>query len=115
MLPAATATASDRIYTEGRVYPQLPEVLPAKRVNRPVAGSSPFRGGVFYDPAPADGKPDDYFGFSLGSGIAVGSFVFDMAYQYRFGKDVGESLVEGFDFSQDVEEHTVYMSIIIHL
>jgi len=74
----------------------------------------PVRAGVFYDPAPAEGSPDDYYGFSLGSGITVGRFVFDIAYQYRFGNDVGASILDNLDFSQDVEEHTVYSSLIIH-
>lgn len=74
----------------------------------------PFRGGLFYDPAPADGKPDDYYGFSLGTGIARGRFVFDTAYQFRFGNDVGKFMLEEQDFSQDVREHTVYASMIFH-
>jgi len=74
----------------------------------------PIRGGVFYDPAPAEGSPDDYYGFSLGSGIAIGRFIFDIAYQYRFGNDVGSSMLENLDFSEDVKEHTVYGSMIFH-
>ncbi|MBT8368271.1 MAG: outer membrane protein transport protein [Deltaproteobacteria bacterium] len=74
----------------------------------------PLRAGLFYDPAPAEGSPDDYYGFSLGSGIASGRFIFDIAYQYRFGNNVGESTLQNLDFSQDVKEHTVYSSIIIH-
>jgi len=74
----------------------------------------PLRGGAFYDPAPAEGSPDDYFGFSLGSGIAYGRFVFDIAYQYRFGNNVGTSILKNLDFSQDVEERTIYSSVIIH-
>ena len=74
----------------------------------------PLRGGVFYDPAPAEGSPDDYFGFSLGSGITYGRFIFDIAYQYRFGNNVGTSILKNLNFSQDVEEHTVYSSVIIH-
>ena len=74
----------------------------------------PLRCGVFYDPAPAVGSPDDYYGFSLGSGFGMGRVVFDMAYQFRYGNDVGESLVDGSDFSQDVEEHLLYSSLIIH-
>jgi len=66
----------------------------------------PLRGGIFYDPAPAEGSPDDYFGFSVGSGIAYKRFVFDIAYQYRFGNDVGTSILQNLNFSQDVEEHT---------
>jgi len=74
----------------------------------------PLRGGLFYDPAPAEGSPDDYYGFSVGSGISIGRFIFDIAYQYRFGNNVGESILQNRDFSQDVKEHTVYSSLIIH-
>ena len=75
----------------------------------------PLRGGLFYDPAPAEKSPDDFYGFSLGSGIAVGRYVFDIAYQYRFGKDVGKSLqAKELNFSQDIDEHTVYLSLIVH-
>lgn len=74
----------------------------------------PVRAGFFYDPAPAQGTTDHYFGFSLGSGIGIGRFVFDIAYQYRFGRDVGKSLVRGFGFSQDVDEHSFYSSLIVH-
>jgi long-subunit fatty acid transport protein len=74
----------------------------------------PLRGGVFYDPAPAEGSPDDFYGFSVGSGIGIGRFIFDIAYQYRFGNDVGSSILQNLDFSEDVKEHTVYASIIFH-
>lgn len=74
----------------------------------------PLRGGLFYDPAPAEGSPDDYYGFSVGSGISIGRFIFDIAYQYRFGNNVGESILPDRDLSQDVKEHTVYSSLIIH-
>ncbi|MGA1824080.1 MAG: OmpP1/FadL family transporter [bacterium] len=74
----------------------------------------PVRGGIFYDPAPAVGDPDDYYGFSLGSGIAVDRFSFDIAYQYRYGNNVCEYMLEALDFSQDLHEHTVYSSMIIH-
>ena len=74
----------------------------------------PLRAGFFYDPAPAEGSPDTFLGFSLGTGIGIGRFIFDIAYQYRFGRDVGESLLPALRFSQDVDEHTVYSSLIIH-
>jgi long-subunit fatty acid transport protein len=74
----------------------------------------PLRGGIFYDPAPAEGSPDDFYGLSLGSGIAYGRFIFDIAYQYRFGNDVSTFIMENLDFFQDVSEHTVYSSVIIH-
>ncbi|RLC20959.1 MAG: hypothetical protein DRI57_03525 [Deltaproteobacteria bacterium] len=81
----------------------------------------PVRGGIFYDPAPAEGNPDDFFGFSIGSGIAYINrkkdkplFSFDIAYQCRFGNNVGASFLKGWGFSQDVREHTVYSSVIIY-
>jgi len=74
----------------------------------------PFRGGLFYDPAPAEGSPDDFYGFSLGTGIVMGKFVFDLAYQYRFGKDTGSHILPGLKFSQDIREHTLYSSLIVH-
>ena len=74
----------------------------------------PLRGGIFYDPAPAEGSPDNFYGFSLGSGFAKGRFIFDIAYQYRFGRDVGTSILQNLNFSQDVDEHTLYGSIIFH-
>jgi len=74
----------------------------------------PLRGGVFYDPAPAEGSPDDIYGISLGSGVGVGRFVFDIAYQYRFGNDIGSDILTALDFSQDLREHTVYASMIFH-
>ncbi len=73
----------------------------------------PLRGGIFYDPAPTVGNPDDFFGFSIGTGIGIKRFVFDIAYQYRFGNNVGSSILKEQDLSQDVEEHTVYTSVTI--
>ncbi len=74
----------------------------------------PLRAGVFYDSAPAEGSPDKYVGFSLGSGLYYKRYIFDIAYQYRFGNDVGSSIFQDLDFSQDVREHTVYTSLIVH-
>ncbi len=74
----------------------------------------PLRSGVFYDPAPAEGHPDNYFGLSLGSGLAYKKFIFDFAIQYRFGNDVGAYASQDLDYSQDVQEIIVYSSFIIH-
>ncbi len=49
----------------------------------------PFRAGLFYDPAPSEGSPDDFYGMSLGTGFSIGRIILDMSYQYRFGTDVG--------------------------
>jgi long-subunit fatty acid transport protein len=75
----------------------------------------PLRCGVFYDPAPAQGSPDDFFGFSLGAGFTKNEwFSFDVAYQFRFGDNVGASLFPFESFSQNVREHKVYASVIVY-
>ncbi len=74
----------------------------------------PFRAGLFYDPEPADNSPDDFFGFSLGSGIVYKKIVLDMAYQFRFGRGVRTTTVGDEDSSQDVDQHTLYASVIYH-
>jgi len=75
----------------------------------------PLRAGVFYDPVPAQASPDDYYGFSLGSGFSMERYAFDIAYQYKFGNNVGDSLTdESIPQNQDVEEHLVYSSFIIY-
>lgn len=74
----------------------------------------PVRAGIFYDPEPAENSPDDFYGISLGTGIAYKKVVYDIAYQYRFGRDVRSTTVGNDDSSQDVDQHTIYMSLIYH-
>jgi len=74
-----------------------------------------YRAGLFYDPAPAQKSSEKYFGISFGLGYTKNShFSFDTAYQYRYGKDVGKSLMKNLDFSQDIQEHSLYSSIIFY-
>jgi long-subunit fatty acid transport protein len=74
----------------------------------------PFRAGIFYDPEPAPGSPDDFWGMSVGAGIAYKSIVYDLAYQYRFGGDVRSAVVGEEEATQDVKQHALYMSVIYH-
>lgn len=74
----------------------------------------PIRGGLFYDPAPEEKSPDDYYGFSLGTGFGTNSYAFDIAYQFRYGSDVSHSKMSPDKFSQDIEEHLFYTSLIIY-
>ncbi|MEE4359200.1 MAG: outer membrane protein transport protein [Desulfococcaceae bacterium] len=76
----------------------------------------PIRGGLFYDPAPAEGNPDDIYGFSLGLGFSKNErYSLDFAYQFRFGNSMGESLVKNAGFSQDRHEHKIYLSLILYM
>ena len=73
-----------------------------------------LRAGLFTTPLPAEGSPDDYYGFSLGYGVAYKRVIVDLAYQSRFGNEVGGSILEGAGYSQDVYEHSFYSSLIFH-
>lgn len=100
-----------------------------------------LRAGLFYDPEPAsgrkdawwgvkrgDGKPDDYYGVALGLGVLIKNRVnIDLAYQYRWGNDVRrDTLVDqgntrtpvggGLDrgFKEDVDQHLLYLSTVIY-
>jgi len=91
-----------------------------------------LRAGLYYDPEPASGRadrwwgvtcgsgnPDDYYGATLGLGLLVGSRVnIDAAYEYRWGNNVrrdtwaGTPLERG--FSVDVDQHQFYLSTVIY-
>ncbi len=68
----------------------------------------PFRAGFFYDPEPGDGGIDHFYGFTLGSGITVKQFVFDLAYQFRTGT------VESQAVDTMVYQHNIIASVIYH-
>ncbi|MBN1270482.1 MAG: hypothetical protein JXB04_12900 [Kiritimatiellae bacterium] len=79
----------------------------------------PLRGGVYWEQRPAAGEPDEYLGFSLGSGISLGKdpgkLILDAAYVYRRGDDVMGTLVpDQSELHTDVVEHQVYISSIWH-
>jgi len=48
----------------------------------------PLRCGIFYDPEPSIGAPQDFYGMSLGFGIVINRLAIDLSYQYRFGNEV---------------------------
>ena len=73
-----------------------------------------YRAGLFYDPEPSEGSPDDYYGLSMGFGLYYfGSnynCLFDLAYQYRRGTTNFLTL----NIKQKTREHKVYASLIYH-
>jgi long-subunit fatty acid transport protein len=68
----------------------------------------PFRAGVFYDPEPGAGNPDSFFGFSLGTGMALKQVVFDVAYEFRTGTVKSEAT------DTSVQQHRILASVIYH-
>ncbi len=88
-----------------------------------------LRAGIFYDEEPAsgrsrfrfiggspDGKPDRFYGFTLGLGLLTRQRVnFDLAYQLRYGNDVNGDYVRGIPgFREDVVQHRVLLSTIVY-
>jgi long-subunit fatty acid transport protein len=74
----------------------------------------PLRFGLFYDPQPAEGSPEDFYGFSLGSGVIVGPLILDAAYEYRFGNNVNGSVIGIPGTDADVAQHKILISAIYH-
>ena len=68
----------------------------------------PFRAGFFYDPEPGERGTDNFFGFSLGSGISIKKFIFDLAYTFRTGT------VQSSATDTTVYQHTLFGSVIYH-
>ena len=73
----------------------------------------PVRAGFFYDPEPSQGDVKNFYGFSVGSGIAYKRFIFDVAYQLRWGRDVDTGNLIATS-EADIMQHTILASLIIH-
>lgn len=74
----------------------------------------PLRLGVFYDPEPSSRHPDDFFGVSLGTGVMLGPVVLDCAYVYRWARGVKGDVLSVPGTDVDVDQHSVYASLIYH-
>jgi long-subunit fatty acid transport protein len=73
----------------------------------------PVRAGVFYDPEPSSGSPEDFYGFSVGSGVGYKKFIFDMAYQLRWGHNVDTNNLIATS-TADITQHLLLASLIVH-
>ncbi len=87
-----------------------------------------LRVGAIYDPAPSGGRkvnwlglgpvtgePDDFYGITLGAGLLIGNRVnLDIAYQYRWGRDVRKDTFSVWDVDADVDQHDLYLSTVIY-
>ena len=73
-----------------------------------------IRLGTFYDPEPAVGLPDQFLGFSFGTGFTFGNFAIDLAYQYRFGKNAEGDSIKGEYADANVKHHLIYNSAIYY-
>lgn len=78
----------------------------------------PLRGGLFWEQRPAAGTPDEYWGFSLGSGISLGKnpgkLVLSIAYIYEMGNNVMGTLLPDQSTTTDSTKHQLFVSGIWH-
>ncbi len=73
----------------------------------------PVRAGLFYDPQPSEGSPEDFYGVAVGSGIVYKKLIFDVAYQLRWGNDVDTgNLINS--SKADITQHLVMASVVLH-
>jgi len=89
----------------------------------------PARAGIFYDPEPGR-KLNHFVGVAVGSGVSIGDFIIDAAYQFRFTVGAEPDVVNlnaqdnsqgGAVFANTNEakggaiwQHLVYVSTIYH-
>ena len=73
----------------------------------------PIRMGLFYDPEPSEGSPEDVYGIALGTGITTRRVSLDLAYQLRWSedKDSGNIIATS---SADMVQHTILASCIYY-
>jgi long-subunit fatty acid transport protein len=74
----------------------------------------PLRCGAGCDPSPAVDGVDDYYSLSCGSGLQWGRYALDIAYEYRWGRDVGKDALSGIAGSEDITRHRVLASLIVY-
>ena len=78
----------------------------------------PLRGGLFWEERPAAGSPDQYWGFSFGSGISLGKdpgkLVLDLAYIYEQGNNVMNTLLPDHTTRSDSTKHQLFISCVWH-
>jgi long-subunit fatty acid transport protein len=74
----------------------------------------PVRFGLFYDPEPATGHIDEFYGFSLGAGYARGRIVLDAAYQFRKGNNTSGDIPSVEGLGSDVDQHLLMVSGILY-
>jgi long-subunit fatty acid transport protein len=74
----------------------------------------PFRCGLFYDPEPGQNHQNDFWGCSLGTGVSLGKLILDIAYQFRYGRNVNGDVLDIPQTEADVSQHLLLASAIYH-
>jgi hypothetical protein len=73
-----------------------------------------MRAGLFLDQEPSQSSTKEFYGVTFGSGISYKKLVFDLAYQYRWARDLDAGNLIATTKS-DVDQHLLLCSFIIYL
>lgn len=74
----------------------------------------PLRCGLGYDPSPAVDGVDDYYTVSVGTGLQFGRFMFDIAYELKWGSSVNGDILRGYGTTEAVRRHRALASLIVY-
>jgi hypothetical protein len=74
----------------------------------------PIRAGGFYDPEPYRADTKQFYGCSIGTGFGYKKYVFDAAYQLRWGRDVDTGTLIATS-KANVMQKTFLLSFIYYL
>jgi len=66
-------------------------------------------------PTPAIDHVDDYWTASVGVGFQTGRFMFDVAYEFKWGENVNSDVYGGYGITEDVHRHRFLASLILYL
>ena len=78
----------------------------------------PLRCGLVWEQRPAIGDADDYYGFSLGTGIALGEdegqWLIDVAFNHLRADDIQTLIPDQQGLTTDTRQNQVFVSLIKH-
>jgi hypothetical protein len=76
-----------------------------------------LRAGFFYEPEPDKGDPNEFIGFSVGSGVTFKRITLDVAYVVKFGNNIHPGTIDLIrnipGANEDVQQHTVLFSSVL--
>ena len=74
-----------------------------------------IRGGGYYDPEPLGDEVNEFYGVSMGGGIAYRNFVVDAAIQYKWTDDYKGEKTAGSYADTKVQDYLAIVSLVYHV
>lgn len=105
---------NNKLDYEANIEPTIQARFGAEYLLKRNSGIIPIRFGIFYDPEPAEGRVDDFYGAGAGTGFLCRRFSFDMAYQYRFGEKRHVEAILNEYIDAKITQHYLYTSMVLY-